>query len=330
MRLLILGGTIFLGRHVAAAALAAGHEVTLFHRGRSGAELFAGEVERRTGDRARDLAALATGEWDLVIDTSGFTPRDVLAGARLLEPRAARYAFVSTAGVYAGWPEEPDLDETAPVHACDPEAGPQDGDYGTLKAGCERAVLAAFGPERSLAIRAGLLVGPHENVGRLPAWIERAERGGPLVAPGPPERPLQLLDARDLAAWMLATDATGARNAVGATQPMRALPEALGAAERTVYVSDDALLVTGIEPWTELPFWLPDRQFPGALRLDDRAAGPPTRPLAETVADTRRWMLAEGGRAELEDARPARGGASVLDAERERALALGIRERTGG
>ncbi|CAA9472790.1 MAG: NAD-dependent epimerase/dehydratase [uncultured Solirubrobacteraceae bacterium] len=329
MRLLILGGTVFLGRHVAAAALASGAEVTLFTRGRTGTDLFP-EVERRTGDRAGDLAALADGEWDLVIDTSGFTPREVLASARLLEPRVARYVFVSTAGVHPGWPEEAGLDESAPVRECAADAGPQDGDYSTLKAGCERAVLEVFGPERSLSVRAGLIVGPHENVGRLPAWIERAERGGPLVAPAPPERPLQVLDARDLAHWMLTTAAAGARIAVGGTAAMADLVGALGATGRAVYAPDDALLVTGIAPWTELPFWLPDRQFPGAMRLDGRAAGLATRPLADTVADTRRWMLEEGGRDELRDARPARGGASVLEAARERALAQGLAQRGPG
>ncbi len=328
-RLLILGGTIFLGRHVTAAALAAGAEVTLFTRGRTNPGLFAGEVEHRTGDRAGDLRALETGEWDLVVDTSGFVPRDVQAGARLLAPRAGRYAFVSSCNAYPGWPAEAGLDERAPTHPVAAGAGPDDGEYGELKAGCERAVLEAFGADRSLIVRAGLLVGPHENVGRLPAWIERAERGGPLVAPAPPERPLQLLDARDLAAWMLEPGRTGTFNAVGHDETFAGLVAALGADERVTYASDAALLVTGIAPWTELPFWLPENEFPGAMRIDGRAAGIATRPLAETVADTRRWLLEEGGHAELAAARPARGGAQVLEAERERALAVGLSRRAG-
>jgi 2'-hydroxyisoflavone reductase len=320
MRVLILGGTVFLGRHVAAAALAAGHELTLFTRGRSNPELFP-EATRLRGDRAGDLAALEGGRWDLVVDTSGFVPRDVLAGARLLAPRAGRYVFVSTASALAGWPEEAGLDEAAPVRDCPADAGPAAGDYGTLKAGCERAVLEAFGAERALIARAGLLVGPHEPVGRLPAWLERAARPGPLVAPAPPGRPLQLLDARDLAAWALEPDRAGTFLTVGAPATMADLVRALPGPPEPAWVEDAALLLGGVEPWTELPFWLPHDQFPGAMTLDGRAARLATRPLAETVADTWRWLEDEGGRAAVRGARPPRGRAGVLDPEHERALA---------
>lgn len=312
MRVLILGGTVFLGRHVAEAALAGAADVTLFTRGRTHPGAVPG-ARRLTGDRAGDLAALEHGEWDVVVDTSGFVPRDVLAGARLLEGRAERYVFVSSVNAYPGWPVDAGIDERSPVHDCPPDAGPDDGDYGFLKVGCERAVEQVFGAQRSLLVRAGTLVGPHENVGRLPAWIERAERGGPLLAPEPPERPVQLLDARDLAAWMLEPDRTGTFNALGPDATFAELIDALGASDRAVWRSDDELAAAGIEPWTELTFWLPEADGPGTMRVDGRAAGIATRPLAETVADTRRWLLEEGGREEMAAAPPARGGATVLD-----------------
>lgn len=348
MRLLILGGTLFLGRHVAAAALAAGDDVTLFTRGRTNPGLFP-DARRLTGDRAGDLRALeGTEEWDLVVDTSGFVPRDVLAGARILAGRAGRYVFVSSGSAIADWPEKAWLDERAPAYECPPDvdargrrpggasaagpagpglAGPAPDDYGVLKAGCERAVLGVFGDAAQI-VRAGLLVGPYETVGRLPAWIERAERGGPLLVPGPPDRALQLLDARDLAAWMLEPGRTGTFVAAGPPETMAALPAALGAAD-PVWASDAELTAAGIEEWTELPFWTTEAESPGAMRLDARVAAIPTRPLAETVRDTRRWLLHEGGRAEVAAASPPRGGASVLDAAREREIAAGVRRAAG-
>jgi nucleoside-diphosphate-sugar epimerase len=242
------------------------------------------------------------------------------AGARLLAGRAGRYVFVSSVNAHPGWPEEV-VSERSELHPCPPDAGPQDGDYGELKAGCERAVADAFG-DACLIVRAGTLVGPHENVGRLPAWIERAERGGPLVVPGPPDRPLQLLDARDLAAWMLEPDRTGAYVCVGETVSMRDLVEALASAA-PVWAGDDDLVSAGFEPWTEIPFWLPESEGPGTMRVDGRTAGLRSRPLAETVADTRRWLLEEGGRAELAALGPhPRGGVRIPSPERERALAL--------
>lgn len=319
MRLLILGGTVFVGRTVAAAALAAGADVTLFTRGRTHPDAVTG-ARRLTGDRAGDLAALEHGAWDVVVDTSGFVPRDVLASARLLAGRTERYVFVSSANVYPGWAKEVGITEASPVHECPADAGPEAGDYGELKAGCERAVREAVGAERSLIVRAGTIVGPHENVGRLPAWIERARRGGPLVAPAPPDRPLQLLDARDLAAWMLEPGRTGTYNAVGPDATFAELVDAL-APERVVWATDEQLLAGGVEPWTELPFWLPEAEEPGAMRIDGRAAGLATRPLAETVADTRRWLEAEGGRDEMAAAPSPRGGVRVLDAAKEAQLA---------
>src|ERR687886_570172 len=195
MRTLILGGTVFLGRHVAAEALARGHELTLFTRGRHGRELF-GEATHLLGDRGGDLGALRSGEWDVVVDTSGMRGTDVAASAGLLADRAGHYVFVSSVNAHPEWPEQP-VDETSRVWE-------QDGldDYGAQKAASERAAEAAM-PGRVTAVRAGLLCGPWDPIFRLPWWIERIARGGEVLAPGDPERTVQIVDARDLAAWML-------------------------------------------------------------------------------------------------------------------------------
>ncbi|RPH74397.1 MAG: NAD-dependent epimerase/dehydratase family protein, partial [Candidatus Rokuibacteriota bacterium] len=189
MRTLILGGTVFLGRHVAAEALARGHELTLFTRGVHGS-IAGGEHLR--GDRAGDLSALEGREWDVVIDTSGFEAEHVARSSALLGD--AHLVFVSSCNVYPAWPAEP-VGEDSPVW----ESGD---DYGAQKAASERAAEAAL-PGRVAAVRAGLICGPHDNVFRLPWWVRRIAQGGRVPAPGDPGRTVQLIDARDLAAWML-------------------------------------------------------------------------------------------------------------------------------
>src|SRR3954463_6222272 len=204
MRILVLGGTVFLGRHVAAEALARGHELTLFTRGLHGAGLFP-DAEHVRGDRAGvspgggqgrgagpDVSPLAGRPWDAAVDTSGYEPGPVAASAAL---DIGHYVFVSTANVYPGWPEEI-VDEESQTHQ-----GGED-DYGPLKAASERAAKAVR-PGRFATVRAGLIVGPHDNVFRLPWWVQRIARGGVVPAPGDPEQRVQLIDARDLAAFML-------------------------------------------------------------------------------------------------------------------------------
>jgi 2'-hydroxyisoflavone reductase len=189
MRLLVIGGTAFLGRAAVEAALARGDSVTTFNRGRSGPDLPG--VETLRGDRtvAADLRVLRGREFDAVLDTSGFVPRVVGMSAQLLARATETYAFVSSVSVYAEWPAKP-VDEAAAIFDCAPDAGPDDGDYGALKAGSERAVSVAFG-ERMLLLRPGLILGPHENVGRLPAWLSRIARGGRVLAPGDPGTRMQ-------------------------------------------------------------------------------------------------------------------------------------------
>ncbi len=298
MRTLILGGTVFLGRHVAAAALARGHELTLFTRGRHGAGLFP-EAEHLHGDRGGDLSALEGREWDVVIDTSGYRAEDVARSSALLGD--AHLVFVSSVNVYPAWPEEP-VGEDSPVW----DTG--DDDYGPQKAASERAAEAAL-PGRVSAVRAGLLCGPHDNVFRLPWWVRRIAQGGRVPAPGDPAATVQLIDARDLAAWMLDLGERRVAGAFNGTAPAgeTTFGEVLGAAvaatgsdAELVWIPDERLQAEGVEPWTELPLWLP---APGTWNVGTeraQAAGLRCRPVSETVADVAAW-LRDGGADELGD-----------------------------
>lgn len=207
MRLLIIGGSRFLGRAVAETALAAGHQVTVFNRGRSAPDVEGVEAVRGDRESEADLERLAGhGPWDAVIDTSGYVPRVVGMAARALAKSAPAYVFMSTCSVFSDWPSRP-VGDDSPTWQCSPDAGPDDGDYGTLKAGCERAVERDF-PGRVLHLRLGLLLGPHEDVGRLPALLLRmADAGGArderVLAPGDPGYQVRPIDVRDVALFTL-------------------------------------------------------------------------------------------------------------------------------
>jgi 2'-hydroxyisoflavone reductase len=299
MRVLVLGGSLFLGRHVVEAALAAGHEVTLFHRGKTQPELFP-EVERVLGDRDGGLGALAGRRWDSVIDTCGFVPRVVAQSVRL---PVDRYVFVSTVSVYADLTRPPD--EQAAVR---PEPDHEDVrvEYGGLKAACERVVREACG-ERAIVVRPGLIGGPHDPTGRFTYWPQRIVEGGTVLAPSPSDAPVQVIDVRDLAAWLveLAVDAAGSGgprtyNAVGEAWTLGALLDALVADlspdARLAWASPDAL--EGVTPWSELPLWIPDADSLGMMRIDPAAAlraGLRRRPILETARDTLAWARELGG-----------------------------------
>jgi nucleoside-diphosphate-sugar epimerase len=301
MRLLILGGTIFLGRDVAAEALARGHDVTLFHRGRHGADLFP-EAEHLRGDRTGDLGALRGRRWDAAVDTSGFHPDHVAASSALLAAAGVEHlAFVSTCNVYPGWPAEP-VSEDSAVWA--------DGDdYGPYKAASERAAEAAL-PGRVAHLRAGLLVGPHDNVFRLPWWVRRIARGGEVLAPGDPDRAVQLIDVRDLATWCLDLAEQRRAGVFNATSPpgrttmrevLEAAVAATGSDARLTWAPDEALVEAGVEPWMELPLWIPERDGAGTWQVAAaraEAAGLRPRPVAGTVADVWDWLRAGGREAE--------------------------------
>jgi nucleoside-diphosphate-sugar epimerase len=314
-------------------ALTLGCEVTTFRRGQTGEDIAGVDIVR--GDRAvpADLERLAAaGPWDLVVDTSGYVPREQLAIARALEPTAARLVFISSVSAYVGWPVEP-LTEASPVLDCPPDAGPDygyDGDpgpttYGFTKAGCERAVLEVFGPDRTTVLRPGVILGPHEYVGRLPWWLRRVQRGGRILAPGSPDRSIQPVDVRDVAAFALAAP-SGTFNVTG---PHSTMGELLRACAAAVHVEVDATWVTdepwllsqGIEQWTGLPLW---RTWRGTWQVSSQAAmdaGLSRRPLRATAEDTWRWMTGTAAAAE----RPAGGGATTAaDAELQRAADHGV------
>ncbi|WP_329565161.1 NAD-dependent epimerase/dehydratase family protein [Kitasatospora sp. NBC_01266] len=340
MRILILGGSVFLGRAFVTEALARGHQVTTFNRGRSGPDLPGTEAVRGDRDSDQDLAALvarapgAERSWDLVIDTSGQQPHTVARAARALRGHAGRYLFVSSVHAFADWPAAP-VDEDSPLHDC-PADSPPDLPFSTgLKAGCERAVAEQFG-ERSIMLNCGLLNGPYENVGRLPWWLERIARGGRVLAPGRPDLPIQLIDARDFAVFGLDLAERGASGSYLTTalpgsssygEMLAACVAATGSDAELHWVDDDRLRAAGVEEWTELPLWYAefgeDGRPAGIWQADSRkarAAGLRCRPLSETVRDTWAWIQQRGPR----EGPYTQGGVPLgIDPEKERRILAG-------
>lgn len=305
MRLLVLGGTHFAGRAIVDEACSRGYDVTTFSRGRSGHHR-PGAVAL-TSDRTNpaDLRQLARGEWDAVIDTSVLAPAHVAASARLLAGRARHYSYISTLSVYARYPREPATEES-PVLDCPADAtGTVESlGYGRLKAGSERAVRESF-PGRSLIVRPGVLVGPHENVRWLSWWLDRFARGGAVLAPGGPGRPVRMTDVRDLACWVIDNTRRGLPATVNVPGPegttfggllaeCARLASADGCPRAEIrWAGDRELLEAGVRPWTGLPMWAPD--IPGFASIwdvtGDRAlrTGMRYRPLSDTAHDTWLW-----------------------------------------
>ncbi|MGW3086329.1 NAD-dependent epimerase/dehydratase family protein [Streptomyces sp. NPDC001108] len=331
MRLLILGGTEFVGRAVTEEASARGWDVTVFHRGRHAAPPGVAEL---LGDRTAPdgLAALARGAadgpgWDLVVDTWSGAPSAVRDAARLLAGRAGRYTYVSSRSVYA-YPAPAGLPEDGPlVTGASPDAG-GDVPYAQAKRGGELAALDAFG-DRALLARAGLILGPGENIGRLPWWLGRIARGGPVLAPGGPDLDLQYIDARDLAGWLLDAARAGLHGPYNlVSRPghttmgrlLEACVRVTGSGAELRWVPEEAILAAGVEPWSDLPVWLPPGELYDTLHRGDveraHAAGLRCRPVEETVADTWTWLEKLGGRAPQRPDRPAVG----LDPEVEARL----------
>jgi 2'-hydroxyisoflavone reductase len=306
VRLLILGGTKFLGRAASEAALARGHEVTLFNRGRTNPELFP-DAEKLRGDRDGGLAALDGREWDAVIDPSGYVPRVVRASAELLRGAVGHYVYVSSISVYSE-PQEPGFDETAPLIELDhPEREDYLGSaeaYGGLKALCEQVVAELY-PGAHANVRAGLIVGPHDPTGRFTYWPMRVALGGEVLAPDGPDRQVQIVDVRDLGEWLvrLGEERTnGTFNAVGPAKPLT-MGEVLDTCKRVggtgaeiVWVDEAFLLAHEVGVWMELPLWVP-REEEGFQRADVSravAAGLRFRPLEGTVRDTLAWARRNG------------------------------------
>jgi 2'-hydroxyisoflavone reductase len=330
MKLLVLGGTHHVGRAVVEAALVRGDEVTTLNRGATGNDVPGVDVRRADRTDPEELrSALGDDSWDAVIDTWSRAPRVVADSASLLSGRTGHYGYVSTRSVYA-WPVPNGADESAPLVDSDPDSAESD-DYGAAKRGAELAVLEHFGGPSVLA-RAGLILGPYELVGRMPWWLRRIERGGDVLAPGPRHMPIQYIDCRDLAAWLLhAADEriSGAFNAVSkpghATMGslLEAAVAAVGSDANLVWVDPEVIEAAGIEPWIELPVWIPPYGEGAAMHDGDvsaiYAAGLVCRPVEQTVADTWKWLQAEGDPPGAEG-RPQHG----LDPDREREVLAGL------
>lgn len=328
MDVLVLGGTEFVGRSIVSEALSRGARVTILNRGMHPPP--AGVTALR-GDRTAPggLSALERGRWDVVVDTWSWAPSAVRDAAALLEDRADRYVYVSSRSVYR-FPMQAGSGEDAPL--VEASADDSDVDYPRAKAGGELAATAAFG-SRALLLRAGLILGPHENIGRLPWWLNRMRRGGDVLAPGPAEAELQYIDARDLAAWALSAadrGLGGAYNTVSAPghTTMRELLETcvqvIGSDASLRWLDAEAIVEAGIQPWTDLPIWAPSGELFDALHRSDVSAalreGLTCRPIAETVADTWNWLQARDGPPPQRPDRPPVG----LSPEVEKAvLALG-------
>jgi 2'-hydroxyisoflavone reductase len=300
MRILVLGGTRFVGRAVVEAALSAGHDVTLFNRGRTAPELFGG-VERIVGDRNGDLAGLRGRAFDAVIDPSAYFPRQVTAVIEALGPDVPHYTFVSSVSVYARH-DEPGADESAArATVTKPDTEDLDADYGAWKARCEDALDDAL-PGRAHHVRAGLVVGPADNTRRFTWWVARLARGGRVLAPEPADQPVQIIDVRDLAEWIVRAAEAGVTGPLNATgnpgahtlgSVLEVIRRVTGERSRLTWVGEDFLIDNGVQPFTDLPLWLPPRTAPthvGFFARDNAravAAGLRLRDLRETVAAVR-------------------------------------------
>lgn len=291
---LVLGGTRFLGRHVVAAASARGFRVTTFTRGRVYPPEFA-DVERLIGDRDAEVSALRGRAWHLVIDTSAYHPRHVDRVAAVIGD-VNRYVLISTASVYREFPDC-GATESAATHAplIAPEATVSPDTYGALKRACEETALRHY-QERAVLVRPGLLVGPFDPTGRFRYWVSRAVDGGEILAPGRPDRVVQILDARDLAHWIMDLPERCADQVFNVAGPAETITMGdllttctamLAPSARLTWVSDEFLLNRGVVPWTELPLWIPWTAGP-LLRLDDRKAremGLRHRSVQDTIVD---------------------------------------------
>jgi 2'-hydroxyisoflavone reductase len=335
MKVLILGGTRFLGRHVVVAAGARGHEVTLFNRGNySSEDLGASEIIQ--GDRHTELHKLRGRHWDTVVDTSGHLPRAVTAAAQVLSGAVDRYVFISTQNAYKDV-SVPGIEETYPratltdeqlhrAYAIDTSGQPSYGElYGGLKSLCEQAAEEVM-PNRVLIIRPGLIVGPYDYTDRFTYWPVRVAAGGEVLAPGPADRFIQFIDVRDLAEWivtMIERKATGVYNAHGLPGRLTMqcfldeCKSAAGSDAQFTWVSEDFLLQEKVAAWSELPLWLPQEAAPhlkGFMFISPAkavAAGLNFRPLNETIRDTLSWFQSTRSNDELK---------AGLDRDKERPL----------
>jgi 2'-hydroxyisoflavone reductase len=304
MRLLVIGGTVFVGRHFVEAALSRGHEVTIFHRGTKGTGLIPG-VEEILGDRDGQMDRLAGRRWDAVVDCCGYVPRVVEQSVRALEGAVDRYLFVSTISVY-DIEGQSRLDEDSPLSTLDdPTIEEVTGEtYGGLKVLCEDQVTGAFGG-RALIVRPGLIMGPHDPTNRFTYWVDRLASGGKAIVPARPEQPMQLIDARDLGLFMvlaLEKGLSGAFNACG-PESGRNFGDMIEACHRLnlgtelVWVEPSVLEEHGVQLWQDLPLALPaDGSSDAMQRVDNRraiSAGLAFRSWDLTAKDTLEWRRSQ-------------------------------------
>ncbi len=331
MRILVVGGTRFIGRLFVEAALDRGHAVTLLHRGESGEDLFP-HAEHRHADRDGDLSVLAAGSWDATVDVSAYFPRQVRSLAAALGERGGHYTFVSSISAYAD-PTGPGTVEGSPL--LEPAADSVDritaDTYGRLKVSCERLAAELFG-DGVLVVRPTYVVGPHDSTGRFTWWVLRLARGGEVLAPGAPDLPIQVVDGRDLTRWMLdlvERRATGAFHAASPRPPfgfgdlLETVRAAVAPAGTTLRWVDEAFLLDAGEDGASLPLWPGGDPGRWANAVDPSAAlasGLAPRPLTDTVADTLAWARSTE--------RPTRPGVG-LSPEREAELLARWRERPG-
>jgi|AGTN01.3.fsa_nt_gi Nucleoside-diphosphate-sugar epimerases len=297
MRLLVIGGTIFLGRHLVSLALDAGHQVTTLNRGSVNLEEQV-HVERLLADRNEDLSVLHGRTFDAVIDTCAYHPDTIYRSLSTLAGKVGTYVFISTISAYGDF-SHIGLSEESPIKYT--PYGEQ-GDYGSLKADCEMVVTKLM-PEHSLIIRPGLIAGPHDPTDRFTYWPARFARGGKIAVPERLQRSLQFIDVRDLASFVLARTEAQARGIYIATGPedrltlgdfMDACQRTAGVESAMVKVEEAILLKVEVKHWTELPLWIPDtmKDFAGVMRLDRRKAvadGLACRRMETTIADTLAW-----------------------------------------
>jgi 2'-hydroxyisoflavone reductase len=289
-RTLVLGGTAFVGRAVVQEALRRGHRVTMFNRGVTNPALFPG-VERLHGDRYSDVSALADRDWDAVIDIAAYHPEAVERSVGMLRDHVDRYVFVSTLSVYASHDTTDAQREDGAVLQPD-QAVDEGTQYGARKAACESLLADALG-DRATVARAGLIVGPHDRTNRFVYWPRRMAAGGRVLAPGRPDDPLQFIDVRDLAQWLVgaaSTERPGTFNVTGEPVPFAGLLDACrvpGVDAEMVWCSTERLLGAGLDPWMGVPLWIGAGGWEAANRTDVSravAAGLSTRPLVDTIS----------------------------------------------
>jgi len=302
LKVLILGGTTFLGPHLTNELLSHGHKVTHFNRGNEHGLSFP-EVEQLKGNRYGDLKALKGRKWDAVIDTSGYLPRVVEASSKILAKATNHYTFISTVSVYNDF-NQPTIDEDSPLARLNHNNNDEeitDKTYGPFKVGCEKVIKAYF-PDNSLIVRPGLIVGPYDPTDRFTYWVRRIAEGGKVLIPNTPEQKLQIIDVRDLAKWivkMVEEQAVGTYNATGPKEELtleKFINECSQFARKKVdlvWVEEQFLIDRHVNNWSKLPFWLPSNSnMIGLFNIDCRKAqdsGLSYRPLSETISDTLNW-----------------------------------------